>query len=167
VQRLGAECADAQAVEIRRALCLPAALTVALFPDAVDFLQMVREHGLRCVVLSDVQVRGAEEYWRDFADLGVAHLIDAVVTSLEVGYRKPHPAMFEAALRETGCPPDMCVMVGDSEVKDIEPALALGIRAIRVAIEESAPASSAAQAVVTSLVDAGRIIEAWTDISPG
>jgi HAD superfamily hydrolase (TIGR01662 family) len=147
-------------------LCLPAAPAVALFPGAVDFLKIVRDRGLRCVVLSNVQVRGAAEYWRDFEDLGVAHLIDGVVTSLEVGYRKPHPAMFEAALRETGCPADRCVMVGDSEVKDIEPALALGMRAIRVAIEEPAPASSAAHAVATSLAEAASTIAAWTRPSP-
>jgi HAD superfamily hydrolase (TIGR01662 family) len=106
---------------------------------AVDFLQMIRDHGICCVVLSNVQVRGAAEYWSDFHDLGVAHLIDAVVTSLEVGYRKPHVAMFKAALREADCEADECVMVGDSEVKDIEPALALGMRAIRVTIEAPAP----------------------------
>ena len=49
---------------------------------------------LRGVVVSNVQVRGAREYWRGFADFGVADLIDAIVTSLDVGYRKPHPAFF-------------------------------------------------------------------------
>ena len=33
-----------------------------------------RELGMGCVVLSNVQVRGADEYWRDFADLRVAQL---------------------------------------------------------------------------------------------
>jgi HAD superfamily hydrolase (TIGR01509 family) len=162
VQRLGAPCGDADVVAIRRALCRPAALTVPLFPGARDFLQIVRDHGLCCVVLSNVQVRGAAEYWRDFHDLGVANLIDAVVTSLEVGYRKPHAAMFQAALREAGCQADECVMVGDSEVKDIEPALALGMRAIRVAIEAPAPSASAAHAVATNLADAGATVAVWT-----
>ena len=74
--------------------------------------------------------------------------------------------MVDAALRETGCPSDMCDMVGDSEVNDIEPALSLGMRATRVAIEEPAPTSSAAHAVVSNLADAGRIIAAWTKPSP-
>jgi HAD superfamily hydrolase (TIGR01549 family) len=103
--------------------------------------------GLRCIVLSNVQVRGAAEYWRDFNDLDVAHLIDAIVTSLEVGFRKPHPAMFDAGVQRAGT----CVMIGDSEVKDIQPAVGLGMPAIRVAIEVPPPASSAAHAVVTSL----------------
>src|SRR5207245_3252804 len=141
----------ADVIDIRRALCAPASPGVALFPGAREFLEALRALDLRCVVLSNVQVRGAAEYWRDFADLGVAHLIDAVVTSLDVGFRKPHPAIFEAALEEAGYPPAACALLGDSEVKDIQPAVALGIRAIRVAIEAPPPVASAADAVVTGL----------------
>ena len=54
-----------------------------------------------------------------------------------------------------------CLMVGDSEVKDIQPAVGLGMRAIRLAIEAPPPASSAAHAVVTSLSQAGSILTEW------
>jgi putative hydrolase of the HAD superfamily len=162
LQRLGANSADVDVVAVRRALCAPAVPGVSLFPGAVDLLEFVHDLGLRCVVLSNVQVRGAHEYWRDFVDLGIAHLIGAVVTSLDVGYRKPHAAMFEAAVREAGCAPSACVVVGDSEAKDIQPALAMGMRAMRVAIEEPPPASSAAHAVVSSLAQARSTLAAWT-----
>lgn len=162
IQRFGADCTDAEAVAVRRALCAPAWPYVSLFPGAVAFLKGVRRLGIRCVALSNVEVRGAAEYHRDFADLGVGHLIDAVVTSLDVGYRKPHRAMFEAGLHEAGCSPDVCAMLGDSEAKDILPAVALGMRAIRVAIEEPAPASSAAHAVVSDLLHARDILVEWT-----
>jgi HAD superfamily hydrolase (TIGR01509 family) len=162
LQRLGIACGDADLIDIRRALCAPASPGVSLFPGAREFLEEVRDLGLRCVVLSNVQVRGADEYWRDFRDLGVAHLIDSVVTSLEVGFRKPHPAMFEAALEAAGYPPAACALVGDSEIKDIQPAVALGMRTIRVAIEEPAPDASAAHAVVTSLFQARSILAEWT-----
>ena len=161
IQRLGAECTGTDVVAVRRALCAPASPAISPFPHARDLLEAVRDLGLRCVVLSNVQVRGAAEYWRDFADLGLADLIDGVVTSLEVGYRKPHAAMFEAALREAGCPASACVMVGDSEVKDIQPAVAIGMRAIRVAIEQPPPTRTAAQAVATNLVEVRAMIAAW------
>lgn len=45
---------------------------------------------------------------------------------------KPHPAMLDAALRETGAPPGRAVMVGDT-VFDIAMAQAAGVRAIGVA----------------------------------
>src|SRR6266568_4264805 len=121
--------------EIRRALCVPAVPGVALFPGARELLETIHGLGLRCVVLSNVQLRGAAEYWRDFDDLGVAHLVHAIVTSFDVGFRKPHPAMFEAGLRLAGCAAGACLMIGDSEVKDIQPAVGLGMRAILVAIE--------------------------------
>ena len=161
VRALGVECAVDDLNDIRRALCAPAAPGVALFLGARDFLETIRALGLHCIVLSNVQVRGATEYWRDFADLDVAHLIDAVVTSLDVGFRKPHPAMYEAGLRLAGCAASACVMVGDSEIDDIQPAVSLGMRAIRVAIETPPPATSAAHAVVTSLSEAGSILTEW------
>ena len=49
-----------------------------------------------------------------------------MVTSLDVGFRKPHPAFFEAVLVEAGCAPAECVMIGNSEPNDIQPAIALG-----------------------------------------
>jgi hypothetical protein len=44
----------------------------------------------------------------------------------------------------------------------IQPALAMGMRGMRVAIEEPPPASSAAHAVVSSLAQARSTLAAWT-----
>ena len=44
----------------------------------------------------------------------------------------------------------------------IEPAVGLGMRGVRVAIEGPPPASSAAHAVVISLDQAGSILTEWT-----
>jgi len=166
LQALGAQCEPERLVAIRRAICAPAVPGIALFLDAPELLQTIRDLGMRCVVLSNVQVRGATEYWRDFADLGIARLIDAVVTSHEVGFRKPHPAMFQAGLAAASCSPAECVMVGDSEVKDIEPARGLGMRAIRVSIEEPPPAATRAQASVTSLCQVQFVLREWTALRP-
>ena len=54
-------------------------------------------------------------------------------------------------------------MLGNSEANDILPAVALGMRAIRVAIEDPPPESSAAHAVVTSLEAAHNIVKRWVD----
>lgn len=162
VRSLGVDGATDEVLDaIRCALCVPAVPGVALFPGARELLETIHGLGLRCVVLSNVQVRGYAEYWRDFRDLGVAQFIDAVVTSLDVGFRKPHLAMFEAAVRMAACAANGCLMIGDSEVKDIQPALGLGMRAIRVAIEAARPEASAAQAVATSLDEATAIVAEW------
>ena len=80
-------------------------------------------------------------------------------------FRKPHPAIFEAALTALDCPAAACAIVGDSEIKDIQPAVALGMRAIRVAIEEPPPVTSAADAVVTGLAEARSIVAEWSAIN--
>jgi FMN phosphatase YigB (HAD superfamily) len=121
----------------------------------------LRDWRLRCVVLSNTMVRGAAEYWQDFRDFGVADLLDGVVTSLDVGFRKPHPAIFQAGVKAAGCDPGACVMVGNSEVNDILPAAQFGMRTIRVAIEEPSPTDSAADAVATSLDNVQAILRAW------
>jgi putative hydrolase of the HAD superfamily len=165
LRTLGADPSGLNVLAVRRALCAPAVSGVRLFPGAGELLATIRRLSLRCVIVSNVEVRGAIEYQSDFVDLEVAHLIDAVVTSLEVGFRKPHRAVFEAAIREAGCEAAECVMVGNSEVKDIQPAIELGMRAIRVAIEEPPPAWSAAHAVVTSLDAVAELIAQWFDTS--
>jgi FMN phosphatase YigB (HAD superfamily) len=53
-------------------------------------------------------------------------------------------------------------MVGNSEAKDVLPARALGIRTIRVAIEEPPPAISAADAVTSSLDEVARLLTSWS-----
>jgi len=53
-------------------------------------------------------------------------------------------------------------VIGNSEVKDIQPAVAMGMRAIRVAIEEPLSASSAAQASASNLSDVGEILRGWS-----
>ena len=52
-------------------------------------------------------------------------------------------------------------MTGNREDADIAPAVDLGMRAIRVAIEEPPPVRSAADAIATSLSDVPQILRAW------
>jgi FMN phosphatase YigB (HAD superfamily) len=105
LEALGVDSGDDGIDAIRRALCAPAVPVVALFPGARELLETIHGLGLQCVVLSNVQVRGGAEYRRDFNDLDVAHLIDVIVTSLDVGFRKPRRALFDAGLRRLAALP--------------------------------------------------------------
>ncbi len=144
------------------AMCLPAHPLVRLFPGASELLRTLRRAGLRAVVVSNAYWRSGAAYRRDFNDLGVAAEIDAYVSSLDVGLRKPHRAMFDAGLRAAGVPAGRCAMVGNSEDKDVVPARALGLRTILVAIERPPPPTTQADAVVTSLDEATTILTAWS-----
>lgn len=59
-------------------------------------------------------------------------LISAAVSSSEHGYLKPHPSIFEAALRLAEVGPEESVMVGDSFSHDIEGARRVGMRGVLV-----------------------------------
>ena len=52
----------------------------------------------------------------------------SVVISAEVGFRKPHPEIFQIALRQMGSAPEQSVMVGDSLLADIYGASRCGLR---------------------------------------
>lgn len=65
------------------------------------------------------------------AALGLAPYFSAVVTSAALGWEKPNPRMYAAALAAAG-DPDEVWMVGDNPVADVAGAEAAGIRAILV-----------------------------------
>jgi putative hydrolase of the HAD superfamily len=55
---------------------------------------------------------------------------DAVVISGEFGWRKPHPAIFQEALKRLGVTPQAAVFVGDDLEVDIEGSAACGMDTI-------------------------------------
>lgn len=61
---------------------------------------------------------------------GFEPYMQSVVVSSQEGYRKPHPRLFEKALRELGVPPGDSLFVGDSPYHDVGGAKALGMRAV-------------------------------------
>ncbi|GIW39558.1 MAG: hypothetical protein KatS3mg076_0135 [Candidatus Binatia bacterium] len=61
---------------------------------------------------------------------GVAGFLEPVVVSDEVGWRKPSPTIFEAALRSLGLRPDEVLFVGDSPLEDIHGARQMGMDAV-------------------------------------
>jgi HAD superfamily hydrolase (TIGR01509 family) len=120
----------------------------------------IRALGLRTVIASNTYWRDAESYWEDFRLLGMAGYIDAIVTSVDAGHLKPHPAVFEMAMRVAGTPPERCVVIGNREENDIEPALALGMKTILVHPDDPKPASSRAHAVAPDLWECAKALRA-------
>lgn len=136
---------------IRGACCLPAQDFTSLLPGAHDLLATVKRSGARVVIASNAIWRTEADYWSDFRSFGLDGLIDAVVSSVDVGWRKPSARFFDAVLEQADCPAGDCVMIGNSEDKDIVPCKARGMEAILVAIEEPLPSASGADAICGSL----------------
>lgn len=131
-------------------MCLPAAGRVDLLPGARELLSGLAAQA-RVVIVSNTLWRRREALRSDFAQLGVAEYVSEYVMSIDVGWRKPHHRIFDAALAAGGAPPEQCILIGDSETNDIQPAHSRGIRTVRVAIEVPNPESSAAANVCASL----------------
>jgi putative hydrolase of the HAD superfamily len=75
--------------------------------------------------------------------MGVLSSFDAVITSVEVGWRKPHPNIYSAALDALSIQAPSAVFVGDTYVPDYEGPERSGMTAFlidphcRVAIPEN------------------------------
>ena len=109
--------------------------------------------GARVVIASNAIWRVEAEYWSDFRSFGLEGIIDAVVSSVDLCWRKPSDRFYDAAVEEAGFPAEDCLMIGNSEDKDIVPCKARGMAAILVAIEEALPSASVADAMYASLVE--------------
>lgn len=60
---------------------------------------------------------------------GLADRFEVIVISDELGLRKPHPRVFEAALDALGLPASACLFVGDSFTDDVAGARRCGMKA--------------------------------------
>jgi FMN phosphatase YigB (HAD superfamily) len=136
---------------IRHANSLPATSFTRLLPGARSLLETIRGLGLRCVIVSNGIWRSEADYWDDFRAFKLAEPVNAIVSSVDTLWRKPHRRFYEAAVRAADTGADRCVIVGNSEAKDIAPALALGMSTVRVAIEDEHPSLTSAQFVCDSL----------------
>jgi putative hydrolase of the HAD superfamily len=105
---------------------LLAALEFNAFDDARQAIVAARNRGRRVVVASNWDVSLHEVLER----IGLAPLVDGVVTSAEVGARKPAPIVFERALALAGVAPSAALHVGDSVEEDVRGALAAGIEPV-------------------------------------
>jgi putative hydrolase of the HAD superfamily len=66
------------------------------------------------------------------SEAGLDDLFDAVVLSVDVGWRKPHPAVYAAALEAVDTPAGEAIFVGDSYSADFAGPGAAGITAFLI-----------------------------------
>lgn len=89
------------------------------YPETIPVLQTLRAHGITTGILTDVPYgmpRTLVE--RDIAGAGIAGLFDVLLTSVEVGVRKPEPAGYLELAQRLGIAPDQMLYVGN-EAKDV------------------------------------------------
>ena len=99
-----------------------------LYDDVEPALRTLAGAGLKIGLISNPQ-RPLDEFAAHFA---LENIFSAAISSAQLGFLKPHPAIFEAALAAVGEPAAAAIMVGDSVKADVEGARQVGMRAVLV-----------------------------------
>ena len=102
---------------------LLASISFRAFRDVVPALGAARARGARLVVVSNWDISLHDV----LARLGIAPLLDGIVTSSEHGARKPDPAILVRGLALAGVAPADAIHVGDSVEDDVAGARAAAI----------------------------------------
>lgn len=103
---------------------------VELHPHAPDLVERLRSSACRLGLLSNAWppvIAGIEARYPGFLSS-----FDHRVLSCRLGFKKPSPAIFEAAVAAAGVPPQRIWMIGDSYELDVEPAMEAGMHAVWV-----------------------------------
>ena len=98
----------------------------APFPDASEVLLELRRRGFLLGTVTN-RAFGGERFRADLRDAGLDIGWDVEAVSVEVGFLKPHPAIFEYALAKLDVGAGETLMVGNSLAEDVSGAQALGM----------------------------------------
>ena len=97
-----------------------------IVPGAVALLECLRTDAKIAVITNNTSLEQREK----LDTCGLAHLIDVLVISEEVGVIKPDPAIFAITLERLGCSAGETVMVGDAWKTDVIGAHRAGIKPV-------------------------------------
>ena len=118
-----------------------------LYAGAKELLSALRGQGSRVILLSNAQSCFTLPELRR---LGLEDCFDQIIISSDIGFRKPDPRIYQAALQAARLQPEDCLMIGNDPECDILGAVNAGLDAfyIRSALTpRSAPGASELPAV--------------------
>jgi putative hydrolase of the HAD superfamily len=104
-----------------------------LYDDVIPLLTRLRERGIRTAIVSNC----GDNTRPMLTSLGLADLTDELVLSCEVGYAKPSPPIYQAALDQLGVAAGRALFVDDQPVF-CAGAERLGIATVRIVRHEQA-----------------------------
>lgn len=90
---------------------------------AYETMSTLKDAGVKLAVVSNFDIR----LRKLLKDLNIVDLFDAVIVSSEVGYEKPDPGIFKAALDQLEVEPSRAIHIGDDEKADKYGAAVMGI----------------------------------------
>jgi len=103
-------------------------MKMALYDDVAPALDGLKERGLTLGLISNVD----RDISADYERLGLGNWLEVKVISKDVGFNKPHPEIFQVAVKEAGVKPAEAIYVGDQYDIDIVGANGAGMRGILI-----------------------------------
>ncbi|OUR76016.1 hypothetical protein A9Q77_03850, partial [Marinomonas sp. 42_23_T18] len=95
--------------------------------------------------------------------LGLANYFDVIVTSGELGVKKPNPLIFNTALEQLGAQAKECIFIGDSLTADMLPAKQLGMKTVWV--NRVNPIRSKPDYVDAKLESYSQFVDIWQQLA--
>ncbi|MGB8343978.1 MAG: HAD family hydrolase [Ktedonobacteraceae bacterium] len=119
---------QAQGAAIFEALRVRIPQSRPLFADVLPTLAELRRRGFLLGAVSN-RHWGGQIFQEDLETLGILQFIDPchIAISVDLGIRKPHPAIFHRVLHDLHVPSAQAAMVGDSLLSDITGARRIGL----------------------------------------
>lgn len=102
--------------------------TYRVYDDTLPTLKELKRRNLIIGLVSNV----AQDMEPTYTQLGLQPYLDFKVTSAEVGYDKPRPEIFQAALSKAQVEPEQAIFVGDQYELDIVGARGVGMKAVLI-----------------------------------
>lgn len=99
--------------------------TYTMFDDVMPAMQRLEAAGIKRAVISNADA----DVTAFCLQMGFAPHMDLIVTSALVGFEKPDPRTFHAALDPLGIAPERALHVGDQALSDVSGSLAIGMQA--------------------------------------
>lgn len=102
--------------------------TVAIFEGVPETVNALKQKGYLLGIITDTAMPFTRKLnW--FDEYGFGRVWDVVISSKEIGARKPAPTMYEEALTQTGVSADEAVFVGH-KTHELDGAKAVGMKTI-------------------------------------
>ncbi|SFT55666.1 putative hydrolase of the HAD superfamily [Lishizhenia tianjinensis] len=104
-----------------------------LFPNTLEMLKTLKEWGIKKHIITN---GFSEVQYIKLSNCGLIEYFDVIVCSDEFGQNKPHPSIFEHALKQAGAQAHESIMIGDDLHVDVLGAQAVGIEGVLFDPEE-------------------------------
>ncbi len=133
-----------------------------MFPDVPDALKLLHQHGIKVAIVTNAY----QPMWIRDIEIETHGILpffpDCRISAADIGYLKPHPAIFQAALNCLNVQPQEAVFVGDDPEADIVGAKAAGLYAVlRQSARQQFSGSVAPDARIHSLAQLPAILDGW------